>query len=415
MRKPRTNTSHGKRVAYLCLDSGVPALGHKGASVHLRSICTALGRAGCDVVLHCNRIGGDLQQTKAFSRQCIEHRIPDGLKRLQRDLRGFYGAELRIPAETRQAMINKSVLPELVKAWELERPDFVLERLSLMGVAGLRACQSLAICHALEVNALMSDEARAFRSLNDYEAARRAEDEVIRSTDYIFCVSAELKRIIIERGAEANRVQILPNGYDQALFRPRSAVALRRKLKIADHFTIGMVGSLKSWHGVALMLESMLSWPPCKKMALLIVGQGPESARIAAFRDKHPELLLVQVGAVPHTEIPKYIAACDVCAAPYESDDSFYFSPLKVYEYLAMGKPVIASDQGQIRDIIQHEQTGLLYKAGSISEFTAAVERLRRSPKLRQRLELNAKHSVKNNTWEKNARRICAAVEEACS
>src|SRR5205823_682670 len=87
------------RLVYLCMDSGVAVLRTKGASVHLRSICGALMQAGCRVFLHCNRVGGDRSLAKAFCSDCTEHVIPDGLKRLQRDLRTFYGAQLRLPAE----------------------------------------------------------------------------------------------------------------------------------------------------------------------------------------------------------------------------------------------------------------------------------------------------------------------------
>lgn len=313
-------------------------------------------------------------------------------------------------------MINQSVVPDLEDAWRQEKPVFVLERLSLMGVAGLRSCSERGICHMLEVNALLSDEARAFRSLGDYETARRAEDEVLHRTHRIFCVSTELKEMIIARGVEESRIQVLPNGYDETLFRPRSGTAVRRKLDITDKFVVGMVGSLKSWHGVGLMLESMLapSLAP-KKVALLMVGEGPESSRISNFRSEHPHVQVVHVGSISHNEVPSYIAACDVCAAPYESSAAFYFSPLKIYEYLAMGKPVIASDQGQIREVVEDGRNGLMFEAGNVEQFTAAVERLRRNPKLLQRLGANARRSVSGRTWLRNARRILAAANGACT
>ncbi|MGI8908162.1 MAG: glycosyltransferase [Candidatus Sumerlaeaceae bacterium] len=397
------------------MDSGIAALGNKGASVHVRSICGALSCSGCEVFLHCNRVGGLLSQTRSFARHCYEHRIPDSLKRLQRDLRDFYDAELRVPAETRQAMINRAVLPELITAWREQKPAFVLERLSLMGVAGVRACTEVGICHMLEVNALMSDEARAFRSLSDYEMARRAENEVLRSTRRIFCVSWELKEMIIARGVEAHRIEVMPNGYNETLFRPRSGAPLRRKLALSDHFVIGMVGSLKPWHGVGVMLESMMAWSSRRKMALLLVGEGPETQRVNAFKEEHPEIRVVHRGSVPHHEIPAYIAACDICAAPYEHSEAFYFSPLKIYEYLAMAKPVIASDQGQVREIISHGHNGLLFEPGNAEQFTAAVERLRRSPKFRERLAREGRKSVSGHTWGRNARRILAAAKEECA
>lgn len=399
-------------LAYVCSDSGIAALGTKGASVHLRSICEALRRAGCHLTLHCTRLGGEEAQCSAFTDRCVEHPAPEELRKLQRQVRDFYGPELRLPAEVRQCLLNREMAPRLEQLWKARRPDAVLERLSLFGVAAFRAARRLQIPHLLEVNALLSEEARLHRSLHDYEAACRAENEVLQGSDRVFCVSNTLRDQVVARGADPQRVEVLPNGFDERRFRPRPATALRRRLGLEDVFTVGMVGSLKPWHGVATLLEAFRQFAGRRRAALLIVGQGPESACVEAFARAHPQLRVIAPGAIPHNEVPSWIAACDVATAPYEADENFYFSPMKVYEYMAMGVPVVATRQGQLLEVIEDGRSGLLVPPGDAEALAAALGRLRRSADLRRRLGEAGRRQVAGRTWLANARRIRGAVQD---
>jgi glycosyltransferase involved in cell wall biosynthesis len=265
----------------------------------------------------------------------------------------------------------------------------------------------------LEVNALLSDEARAFRALCDYQTARAAEDEALLATDRVFCVSAQLAEAVAQRGVDPARIEVMPNGFDSRLFRPRQAVRLRRQLGIHSRFVVGMVGSLKPWHGVCVLLEAFrLFAARHSNAALLIVGDGPERVSVEEFRARHPGLAVVAPGAVPHDDVPAMVAACDVATAPYDANDAFYFSPMKLYEYLAVGRPVVASAQGQIMEVIEDGVNGLLVPPGDPVALSAALGRLARSPALRARLGYRGRETVAGRTWEANARRILHVVGE---
>lgn len=392
---------------YLSLDFGIAAMGTKGASVHVRSICDALSTAGCQVHLHCSRIGGEWTGGRKGGVLCHEHPLPADLHRLQKSLRNIYGPGLKIPAEIRQCAINRDAIEYLPGVFKQIEPIAVLERLSLMGIAGIRAAKADGVPHMLEVNALLSEEAKTFRSLQDQETARIAEDEVLQGTARIFCVSAPLAAAIALRGVDPAKIEVLPNGFDADVFSPRDGGSAKRALGLEGRFVVGLVGSLKPWHGVATLLDAFsllaLSVP---EAALLIVGDGPESDRVAEFARTRPDLKVVATGAVSHDEVAEHIAGCDVATAPYDAAENFYFSPMKIFEYFAMERPVVATPQGQISEIIRDDDNGLLVPPGNAAALAAALERLARDPAQARRLAVRGRESASARTWVANAARL---------
>jgi glycosyltransferase involved in cell wall biosynthesis len=150
---------------------------------------------------------------------------------------------------------------------------------------------------------------------------------------------------------------------------------------------------------------------------LLIVGDGPERSRLEEHLRSHRlHEAACFTGAVGPHEVPRLLASMDVAVAPYPGLSFFYFSPLKVFEYIAAGLPVVASRVGQVATVIQHEVNGLLCPAGDAGELTAALLRLHREPELRSRLGQAARATVlQNYTWEAVAGRILnlAALDRA--
>lgn len=141
---------------------------------------------------------------------------------------------------------------------------------------------------------------------------------------------------------------------------------------------------------------------------LLIVGDGPErenlEAELAAHGlDSHTQF----TGAVNPDAVPKLLARMDVAVAPYPAQSDFYFSPLKVYEYMAAGLPVVASRIGQLADLIDTGVNGILCPPGDAIALAEALETLWRSPTLRQRLGEAARQKVMDNhTWDAIAQQI---------
>ena len=115
-------------------------------------------------------------------------------------------------------------------------------------------------------------------------------------------------------------------------------------------------------------------------------------------------------GAVAPDAIPGLLASMDIAVAPYPPLAHFYSSPLKVYEYMAAGLPIVASRIGQVGEIIQDGVTGLLVAPGDSAAFTKALIRLQNDPELRQQLGANARESVSEHTWDHIVDHVMALV-----
>src|SRR5262249_52500974 len=157
-------------------------------------------------------------------------------------------------------------------------------------------------------------------------------------------------------------------------------------------FTVGFVGTLKAWHGLSILVNAFDALHKQHfATRLLIVGDGPEREKLASDLAQRGLVKAAEfTGAVAPGEIPGLLASMDVAFAPYPPLANFYFSPLKVYEYMAAGLPVVASRLGQLQSLIEPEVDGLLVPPGDSAALAAALERLLKDSALRARLGRSA-------------------------
>ncbi|WP_245580104.1 glycosyltransferase family 4 protein [Arthrobacter castelli] len=342
------------RLAYVCIDPGVPVFGTKGASVHIQEIIRSWRTLGAEVAIYCTRAGSTVPPDMGDMR-VVEHRLPKST-----------GPD----RERAQAKAADTLAAQAIK----DGADAVYERYSLFSDALERITTALDVPGLLEVNAPLIDEQRTHRELQDEDAAlvclRRQGAAAVR----IACVSAPVADWVAERidaGAH-DRVVVAPNGVNCARIQP-TAEAEGRPVVV-------FVGTLKPWHGVRTLIEAKAA--ASGDWALKIVGdgpQGPELRALAASLDVDVNF----TGAVPPEDIPAALAGCAVAAAPYPATGQAseqYFSPLKMYEYLAAGLPVVASRLGQVPDIIEHGITGLLVEPSRPDELAAAIDELAAAP-----------------------------------
>jgi glycosyltransferase involved in cell wall biosynthesis len=290
-------------------------------------------------------------------------------------------------------------------AFREETYDFVYERYSLFSDAGLTVAQTRDVPLLLEVNAPLIEERAAVEPLPLADVAREVETRIFGAASAILAVSESMATYAHAVGAPTERVHIVPNGVDPDTFGPDiDAVDVKDRLKLVGRPIIVFAGSLKAWHGVDLLLEAYaaVSHPGWH---LVLVGEGPQrdalEAQAASLRSPGQ---VTFTGAVRHEVVALYLAAADIAVAPYRHRDKFYFSPLKVVEYLAAGKPVIASDIGQIADMIRHGENGYLVPPDDVSALRRALALLSEDKDLRKRLARNAPRNL--TTWQSTAQRV---------
>jgi len=258
----------------------------------------------------------------------------------------------------------------------------------------------------LEVNAPLIEEQAEHRGLIDRARAECVAEQAFSKAAFLLAVSQEVGAYLERFPAARGKVRVIPNGVNPERF----PLDLKPTLPgVAGTCTVGFVGTLKPWHGVEVLLEAFGRLRQHHSNSrLLLVGDGPERERLQAgvsSRDLGEAVHFT--GAVAAAEIPGLLASMDIAVAPYPQLSHFYFSPLKVYEYMAAGLPVVASRIGQLEELIQQDLNGLLTAPGDAAELAMALERLRAEPELRARLGNAARTTVwQDHTWDAVVQRI---------
>lgn len=367
------------RLLYLSADPGVPVLGHKGASVHLREMCTALAQAGADVHIASPRVApeGDVLTASAAL-----HGIVPVLPK-SHDVAGL----------TEIVHAQADAVAELA---ERLQADAIYERFSLFSAAGVRAAGTLGIPHVLEVNAPLREEAARYRTLPHPELALTIEREVLAATDHIFVVSEPLAGAFARAGAAPEKIEVCPNAVAADRF---PAVHRDRR------FVAGFAGSLKPWHGIDTIVEAVAQVP---HVHLEIAGHGP----LDHVLDRLPADRVTRWGARPHAEVIALMAGWDVGLAPYAPAQDFWFSPLKVLEYMAAGTCPVVSELGDAPELLGRGRRGVLVQAGDVASLAAAIAALAVDRERARRVGDRARRWVAvNRSWAVNARRAMAALE----
>jgi glycosyltransferase involved in cell wall biosynthesis len=289
----------------------------------------------------------------------------------------------------------------------------VYERLSLFGGAGHEVARATGAHHVLEVNALLAEEEAAYRSLFHVGLAQRIESSILAAADLRIAVSDELA-LAVRAYAPDRPTLVVPNGADTDLFAARpDRVLARHSLSLpADPPLLVFTGTVRPWHGLDLAISALEVLPD--EVRLVIAGDGELKADLV----RHARRLGVAhrlhwLGRLPHDRIPALLAAGDLALAPYPQLPGFAFSPLKLYEYLAAGIPVIASDIGQIPALLEHGRYGRLVEPGNVHALAAAIRSELSNPAAGQRrASLARRFSLSMHSWTNRAQSILDAVAE---
>ena len=384
------------RIAYICADPGIPVFGTKGSSIHVQEVIRGFLRHGAQVDLFATRLDGD---------------IPEDLRGVGLHwLPALPKGDLAV-REQASLGANRS----LSAALERQGPfDLVYERYSLWSFAGMEYARSHGLRGVLEVNAPLIEEQVRYRGLVNRSGAEQVAQRVFVAASKVLAVSEEVARHVEHYPSMRSRLHVVPNGVDPARF----PAGLQPSYPAANPatFTVGFVGTLKPWHGLNVLVEAFAAFHRAvPNSRLLIVGDGPERENLVSSAAAAGILEAMHLtGAVPLEQIPGHLASMDVAVAPYPQQDDFYFSPLKVYEYMAAGLPIVASRIGQVARLIRDEENGLLCHPGDPAALVAALERIRQEPTLGTRLGANAREAVlREHTWDAVVQRVLNLVHLA--
>ncbi|MDA8195817.1 MAG: glycosyltransferase family 4 protein [Actinomycetota bacterium] len=366
------------KVAYVLFDPGIAVGGVKGASVHVARFCQSATKLGHEVHLFVTSV------VDASAVDATVHHI--------------YLDKVKSNDASKIEASNK-----FAEALETELRaggfDLIYERLSLFFGAGSRIADELGIRRILEINAPIARERANHFLLVEHARATADERAAISGADVV-CVTSALIPYAASNGA--SRVRVVPNGVSIDDFDlPRRPNAT---------FTIGFVGSLKGWHGVDnLLLAAELLHERKRSFLLRIVGEGPRGEHLRQLALSLSCSSKIEfVGAIPMSEIPREIASFDVGVAPYVRSSDFYFSPLKVLEYMAGGAPVIATDTPSIRSITA-DCAILVTDPGPIA-ISSAIEAIMDSPFLGCELSNKArKRVIEKFSWDDTVAEILEA------
>jgi glycosyltransferase involved in cell wall biosynthesis len=378
------------RLAYVCADPGVPVFGRKGCSVHVQEIVRSFARAGTFVDLFAARVGGD---TPAGLEGVRVHRLSSADAANIADTAARERAALAANDSLRAALERHAGF------------DVVYERYSLWSAAGMRYAKDRSIPGLLEVNAPLVDEQARYRSLHDRAAAVSMAARIFNDASAIAAVSEELAASIARDHTLPRAPHVIPNGVDVQRFRP-DVVPIRGD---RDAFTVGFVGTLKPWHGIGTLVDAFQAFARRHPEArLLVVGDGPglDELRVT-LAARGLDAVSHLTGAVDPAEVPALLTSMTVATAPYPNETGFYFSPLKLFEYMAAGLPIVASRVGQIATIIEDGASGVLCPAGDAGSLAEAFERLSADSRLRTRLGQAARsQAVRKHSWDSVGRAL---------
>ncbi|MCZ6594118.1 MAG: glycosyltransferase family 4 protein [Bacteroidetes bacterium] len=303
-----------------------------------------------------------------------------------------------------------------------ERPDVILSRYDLMNFSSVLLAKLKGIPIILEVNSPHAYESKKFykQYFQLPIIPGLIEKLNLKFSDAVVVVSNELKDYLVGLGIPESKIYVVCNGVDVSKFTANNNNNnnIKNNPEYAGKIVIGYVGSFHYWHGldkIQTVIQELLKFH--QDVHFLLVGDGVLRDDLLEFiRDEKIEKRVSLPGYIPHQDIPNYLSSMDIMIAPYPNIDFFYFSPLKLFEYMASGKAIVASRIGQIKEILTEKDNGLMFEAGNYAELIEQLKLVVSNPDLRERIGKHARKTVEANfTWQDNAQKISNICETLIS
>lgn len=308
--------------------------------------------------------------------------------------------------EILEVLYDRLAYWRLRAAYRSFQPDVLYERHNLFLTAGKRLHETYGIPYLLEVNSPLAAERAAHGGLALKSFATNQEAAVWRAATHVFPVSGVLAKMLIEKGVDPARITVVHNAINTEMFHQEiDGSPIRERFGFhKDDVVLGFTGFIRSWHGLDKVIDALSTPDFPENVKLFVVGDGPHRAVLERqAKSLGVDHRVVFSGLVPRQKMPEHIVAFDIALQPAVTP---YASPLKLFEYLAMGKAIIGPNQENIREVLNNESDALL--VNSDEELRSAIVRLANDKLLRQQLSLGALKNISDRAgfWHENAKRI---------
>ncbi|RTL57981.1 MAG: glycosyltransferase family 1 protein [Rhodocyclaceae bacterium] len=365
--------------------------GEEPESIHIAAIVDALCHLGHEVLV----VGPAPVQHRA-----TQVSRPSLLARIKK-------AAPRLLFELMQLAYNGVVHRRLRKAIDDFKPDLIYERYALFNIAGVRLAKKRGIPLILEVNTPYAQAWAQYYGLYLKRLARWMEKRTLLSAGHIITVTEVQRGMLVEEGIPSENISVCHNAIDPEWFDParHNDPNLRIALQLPP-VVVGFVGTMNRWQGIPefpQVLTEVLG--RCPDVGFLFVGDGEFRAPLEAFCTAQGfGNRVVFTGRKPHADIPPLVATMDIAIL---LNSNAYGSPMKIFEYMGMGKAVIAPSVGPVVEVLKDGDTGLLIEPGNVTQMASQIVRLATDPELRSHLGKAGRAYVSaNHTWRQNALKI---------
>jgi glycosyltransferase involved in cell wall biosynthesis len=315
---------------------------------------------------------------------------------------------------------NALRIPREYAILKREKPDIIILRYELYTYSAAVLAWLFKIPLIIEANGSPAFECDKFGTPGNYHLARFFEKRILAASAAINAISKEVKDFIVQTSnITEGKIHINPNGVDLEKFKPRSTAMAKRQLGLGGRFVVGFIGSFSPWHDLMTLVKAakiVVAYKP--NVCFLLVGDG----RLRSYIQRRVSECNLNdfvkfTGRVRQDRITSYIAAMDVAIALSlpTYGDKFHGSPVKIFEYMAMKKAIIATRIGQFEEIIADGSNGIIVKQQDEKAVAREIITLTEDEQLRTKLGVNAYNTIieKGYTWEENAKRawqVCKAV-----
>jgi len=336
-----------------------------------------------------------------------------------------YSKRFNLP-EIPEIYYNWRFIPKALKIIKKQKPLFIYQRHSIFNVCGAVLSQITGIPLILEYNGSEPWVRQKWGGLLIFKKlCYFMENFSLKRAKIIIVVSKPMEEELIKRNIPENKILVNYNGVDTEEFNPNiDGLKIRKKLNLEDKIIIGAVSTFGVWHGMPVLAKAIKSiiqqfqiLNSKFQIHFLFIGDGvqrPECERI--IKESRIENYVTFTGTIPYDEVPKYLAACDILVSPHVPNPDgtpFFGSPTKLFEYMAMGKGIVASDLDQIGEVLEHKKTAWLVKPGDVNNLSDGILRLAQDKKLREELGKNIRQkAIKNYTWEENVKKLIKVFEK---